>query len=190
MTSPARLDNDAPVPVRSTRGAPLLALIGLAASCAGRPDAGSGEVVFHPGPSASPVPSAKIAAVVLRSGRVPLDDAPEVALPIEILPIPGGEAVLFVSQFAGERPAWARRLEGKTGALGPAIALPGQHILGAFDQPDGGTTLASVSGADLCLASYAGASPEPLARTCAAVAPIAVVPVASRLALIEVAAMV
>ena len=136
------------------------------------------------------MPSAKLDPVAPRSGRVPLDDAPEVALPIEILPISGGEAVLFVSQFAGERPAWARRLEGKTGALGPAIALPGQHILGAFDLPDGGTTLASVSGADLCLASYAGASPEPLARTCAAVAPIAVVPVASRLALIEVAAMV
>ena len=120
---------------------------------------------------------------------MPLGAAPEVALPIEILAIPGGEAVLFVSQFAGERPAWARRLDGKTGALGPVIALPGEHILGAFDQPDGGATVASVSGADLCLATYAGASPEPRARACAAVTPTAIVPVADRLALLEVATM-
>jgi hypothetical protein len=189
LTSPARLDNHAPVPVRSTPAAPLLALIGLAASCAGRPDAGSGDAVLHPAPRASSAPAAAIDAGAPRSFRLPLDDAPEAALPIEILPIPGGEAILFVSQFAGERPAWARRLDGKTGALGPSIVLANQHILGAFDQPDGRTVLAAVSGADLCLATYAGASPEPQARTCAAVSPMAIVPVADRLALIEVATM-
>ncbi|MEP7121767.1 MAG: hypothetical protein ABJE95_12685 [Byssovorax sp.] len=173
-------------------GRPLLvALIGLAASCAGRPDAGSGEAVLHhdPGPLAAPPSSASARASAPRTGRFAIDDAPLSALPIEILPIPGGEAVLFVSQFADERPAWARRLDGATGALGPVIALADQHILGAFDWPGGRTTVATTRGAELCLATYVGAIAEPQERTCAAVAPIAVVPVASRLALLEVTAM-
>ncbi len=177
------------MPARPSPALPLVALIGLAASCAGRPDAGSGDAVLHPGLRAAPSSTAVTTVNAPRSGRVALDDAPESALPIEIRPLPGGEAILFVSQFADERPAWARRLDGKTGALGPAIALAGQHILGAFDRPDGRTTIAATIGADLCLATYSGASAEPQARTCAAVAPIAVVPVASRLALLEVAPM-
>lgn len=189
LTSPARPDNDARVPVRSLPAAPLVALIGLAVGCAGRPDAGSGEAVLHPGPRDVAAPSAPVVAIAPPSSRVPLDDAPESALPIEILPIPGGESVLFVSQFAGERPAWARRLDGATGALGPAIALADQHILGAFDHPDGSTTVASTSGADLCLATYVGASATPRERACAAVAPVAIAPVGERLALLEVTPM-
>jgi hypothetical protein len=189
LTSPGRPDNDAPVPVRPLPAAPLLALIGLAASCAGRPDVGPGNPFAATGPSAAASASAPLTSSPPRTGRVALDDAPETALPIEILSIPGSRSILFVSQLADERPAWARRLDGTTGALGPAIALPDQHILGAFDLPDGRTTLASVSGAELCLASYDGASAEPRERACAAVAPTAIVPVASRLALLEVAPM-
>jgi len=189
LTSPARLDNSAPVPARSLPAAPLLALIGLAASCAGRPDTASGDAARSPAPLAAAVARAPLDAAARGFGRVPIDAAPEAALPIEILAIPGGEAVLFVSQFAGERPAWARRLDGKTGALGPPLALPDQHVLGAFDHQDGRTTLATSNGADLCLATYAARASEPEARTCAAVSPLAIVPVAERLALIEVAAM-
>jgi hypothetical protein len=181
------------VPVRPSSTAPLLALIGLAASCAGRPDAGSGEAALHPGPRAAASSTAVTTVNAPRSGRVAIaiatDDAPASALPIEILAIPGGESILFVSQFADERPAWARRLDGATGALGPAISLPDQHILGAFDLPDGRTAIATTSGAELCLATYAGAVAQPQERACAAVAPIAIVPVASRLALLEVTPM-
>ena len=189
LTSPARLDDSAPVPARTTPAAPLLALLALAASCAGRPDVASGGAAASPTKPASAAARAPLDAAALRFGRLPLAAAPEVALPIEILAIPGGEAVLFVSQFAGERPAWARRLDGETGALGPALALPDQHVIGAFDHPDGRTTLATSQGASLCLATYAASAAEPEARTCAAVSPLAIVPVASRLALIEVAPM-
>ena len=176
------------MPVRPSRAAPLLALIELAASCAGRPDAGSGEAALHPGPHAVATAAAAIVADAPRAGRYAIDDAPESALPIEILAIPGGESILFVSQFADERPAWARRLDGTSCALGPPISLAGQHILGAFDLPDGRTTIATTRGAELCLATYTGAVAEPQERACAAVAPIAIVPVASRLALLEVTA--
>ena len=175
------------MPVRPSSAAPVLALIGLAASCAGRPDTGSGNAAAPPGPRPVASSQASIPVSGPRSGRVALDAAPESALPIEILSIPGGESILFISQFADERPAWARRLDGKTGALGPVLALADQHILGAFDRPDGSTTVATVRGVELCLTAYVGASAEPRERACAAVAPTTIVPVGSRLALLEVA---
>lgn len=177
------------MPARSPPAAPLLALIGLAASCAGRPDAASGDAARRLAPLTSATSPTPRDVAASRFGRLPIDAAIETALPIEILAIPGGDAVLFVSQFAGERPAWARRLDGKTGALGPLLALPDQHVIGAFDHEDDRTTLATSDRAGLCLANYAANSSQPSARTCAAVSPLAIVPVASRLALIEVAAM-
>src|SRR5437868_4130250 len=41
-------------------------------------------------------------------GRRPLAAPPPDALPVELMPISGGKAVLAVSQIGGERLAWAR----------------------------------------------------------------------------------
>ncbi len=128
-----------------------------------------------PPPVAAPPPSPR------RRGRTLLAEPQDIALDFVLEPIPGGRSVLAVSQHAGEREAWARRID-PTGAQGPLVHFVDQHVLGAFDRSDGATTLVTSDGTRLC---FRGASARPEDRACIQTNPAAVVPVGDRLALLE-----
>lgn len=121
--------------------------------------------------------------------RTPLGPVDEVALPFELLPVPGERSVVVLSRHAGERGGWARRLDGATGQFGVILPLEGRELLGVFDGR-GATEpplwLTSERGR-LCVSTYAEGATAPSASACAAVAPHAVVRMGSRLALLELA---
>jgi hypothetical protein len=133
-----------------------------------------------PVPTVSPAPGAG-----RRPGHTLVAQARDVPVPFAIQPVPGGRSVLLVSQFAGERAAWARRLDGKTGAPGPLVRFADQHVFGAFDWGDGSSTFVTSDGARVCLTGSA----HPGEHRCAPVSPGAIVPVGERLALLELAVM-
>ncbi len=120
-------------------------------------------------------------------GRYPIGPVDEAPLPIELLPIAGGRSLLFVSQHADVRPAWVRRLDGRTGALGMPIPVAGRHVFGAFDGAFDGTRLVTSEGAQVCVSRHESGSSRAVARACARAAPQAIALVGERLALLEVA---
>ena len=116
-----------------------------------------------------------------RYGRYPLGEPIQVALPFSVEAVQGGRSLLFVSQFAGERLGFYRRLDATTLALGDPQRIVDRHVVGAVDWSDGTWSLVSSDGANLCLTS----SLHPDDRDCAAVAPQAMVAFDNRLALVE-----
>jgi chorismate mutase len=121
--------------------------------------------------------------------RVPLGEPEEAKLPLAVEPIAGGQAVLVVSQAAGERVGWARWIDAQ-GRMGPALRLVDEHVVGAFAVPDGKTALLTSDGERLCVARYGGADETPEARGCARVDAKLVALVGDRLALVDTAALI
>jgi hypothetical protein len=172
-----------------SESAGLFALLGLAASCSAhslpspidpipRRDLSLGQARPALRPSAPP-PSAP------GPRRVPLGEARSIPLALSIEPVQGAQSVLLVSQFAGERTAWVRRLDGRTGDTGPLIELTDEHVHSSFDGSDGRFTLVTSDGVRLCLATYRPDADRPDARGCAAVSPSSIAAVDDRLALLE-----
>lgn len=135
---------------------------------------------------------AQAPAPVLLPVRVSLGVVRDAPLPFTIEPVQGGDSALLVSQFAGERTAWVRRMtskDGKNQTLGPVIELVDEHVYTALDNGDDRFTLVTSDGARLCIATYASDAATPEARGCAAVTASAIIPMGDRLALLEVASL-
>jgi hypothetical protein len=169
-------------PSSSTAG--LAALILLALDCVTHPEDVPTRAPLATAPAApAPTPSPPApAGIVLRKGHTAIAEARDVALPFVIQPVPGARSALLVSQLAGERAAWARRVD-EAGA-GPLLRFVDERVVGAFDR-EGGATLVTSDGARLCFSSAARAGE----RTCFAGTPSAVVTVGERLALLELTTM-
>ena len=118
-------------------------------------------------------------------GRTRIGTANEEPMPITLTAIPGGRGVLAVSHSAGERVAWARRIDGATGALGPLLHVVDERVIGAFDGKDGAMSMATSDGVHVCIALYRAGASDPEKRGCAEVAPVAIAPLGDRLAMIE-----
>ncbi|MFO0759905.1 MAG: hypothetical protein U0359_25695 [Byssovorax sp.] len=158
----------------------------LLALCAACSPAAAPQPAGAPTPPA-PGPPASAPARAEPRVRAPLVDAPDTPLDITLQPIPGGRSLLVLSQQADAEVAFARRLDGSTGALGPRIELSGEQIYGAFDGPEGRLFLLSSTGSSLCVGVYAAGAEKPEARTCAEVSPVAAALVGDRVALLDLA---
>src|SRR5579864_8770855 len=69
-------------------------------------------------------------------GRIELGPPQDVALPFELKTIPGGRALLAVASTAGQSVAWARKIDGATGEMGPILRLVDERVAGAFEAGD------------------------------------------------------
>ncbi len=98
---------------------------------------------------------------------------------------PGGRALFAVSQIAGERTAWVRRIDGASGSHGPLLRFVDERIVAAFDAPDGGATVVTSNGHRVCVVAFRAAAEQPERRGCAEIAPTIVLPLGDRLAMIE-----
>ncbi len=166
-------------------------LIALAASCSAGLSSNGVDTGHHGATSARLSPTTSAAAPLVGAGpsaiHVPLGEPREIPLPFTIQPVPGAASVLFVSQFAGDRTAWVRRLDGRASAPGPLLGLVDESVHGAFDWSDGRFTLVTSDGERLCLATYRADADRPEARGCAAVSPSVIAPLGDHLLLVEIA---
>ena len=149
----------------------------LSLDCTPRPEAPRSAPVAPaaiPAATVAPPP----AAPVLRKGHTRIAEARDVPLPFVIQPVPGGRSALLVSQLAGDRASWARRVDGA--GAGPLLRFVDERVVGAFDR-ESGTTLVTSDGVRLCLTGGLRAGE----RSCVASAPSAIVAVGERVALLE-----
>lgn len=164
------------------------AVLALAVGCSSPAAHIAGDTALHGGGRA-PAPARSSGAPAIapgRLGRTPIGELRAEALELAVLPVAGARSALLVSQFAGDRAAWARRIDGATGALGPLLRFAGEHVLGALDWADGRATIVTSDEARVCVATFAKAGDDrPAERGCAVLSPSAVVQVGERLALIE-----
>ena len=116
----------------------------------------------------------------LPRGHTALAEAPAGEAPFVIQPIAGGRSVLAVSQLAGDRVAWARRID-ERGATSPLQRFVDRRVIGAIERAGKPTWLTS-DGSRLCVTSE-GFSGD--GTTCVASSPAAIVPVGDRVALLE-----
>ncbi|MBL9023771.1 MAG: hypothetical protein JNL21_16375 [Myxococcales bacterium] len=150
------------------RSSPIAAAAIVALACGstpeGRPPPGlplpavSGQHAVAPG--ALPKPAA---------GRVLLAPTTPTPLPIVLFEIEGEDAVLAVSDAAGQEVSFAQRI-GADMKLGPVLALPGAHVAGAFAlQADGELTVVAAEGDALCASTFRG--DERRAHGCSSIRP-------------------
>ncbi|UQA60823.1 SUMF1/EgtB/PvdO family nonheme iron enzyme [Polyangium aurulentum] len=166
----------------------------IAAGCSGSPPhpVGGGSRGSDPAAPSAPIAATAKAAGGVRSGdgatRVPLGEPEEAGLPLALEPIAGGQAVLAISQTAGERVGWARTMDA-LGRMGPVLRLIDEHVVGAFAVPDGKTALVTSDGERLCVARYVAGADAPEARGCAQVDAKLVALAGDRLALLDTVAL-
>lgn len=171
---------DARVRSRANRvRAPAIALAVVAGACA---------------PSTLPpraaAPSATVHGSVAPSASALLDTRFEIAAPSpEAVPAslhaaPGGRALFAVSQVAGERIAWVRRIDAASGAQGPLLAFADERVVATLDAPDGVTVVTS-DGRRVCVAAFRATSDRADKRGCVEAAPQIVAPLGDRIALLE-----
>ena len=148
-------------------------------------------------PDAARLPDAHVFTSPQTRGRRALGEPEQRSRPFELQSIAGGHALFAVSHVGGERVAWGRRIEGATGAFGPVLRFVDERIIGAFDGADGSTSVATsaegtsrdhhVADRMVCIARYAPNVGQPSQRGCSELAPLAIVALGDRLALIDLA---
>ena len=99
--------------------------------------------------------------------------------------MPGGKSVLAVSQVAGQRVSYARKIDGASGDFGPLLRFVDERVVAAFDGEGGGFILVTSDGKRLCVLPYAADATSAEKRGCAEVAPEVVTKLGDRLALLE-----
>ncbi|APR85513.1 Cell division protein FtsK [Minicystis rosea] len=179
-----RVESPAPKRGIASRAVALTALALTALACDSIPEARPADAPPRPPPPPEPIALPQPTGAPLPRGHFALAEAREVHSSFVLQPIPGGRAALAISQFAGERAAWARRLDAV--GQGPLVRFVDRRVAGAFDREGSGTTFLTSDGTRVCLsnASWPGDG-----TTCVASTPAAMVPVGDRVALLELTTM-
>jgi hypothetical protein len=161
-----------------------LTAIALTAIACGTPAPEGPQIPVVPRTSAIPTAQVAASGPVLPSGHTKIAEALPGEAPFVLSAIEGGRSVLAVSEAAGDRVAWARRVD-EAGAMGPIQRFADRHVLGAIERAGKPAWLTS-DGAKLCVTSegYAGDG-----TACVAGSPAAIVPVGDRVALLSLTSM-